>query len=174
MRKFFERHTPPGWPVNKELLSGGVVLVVALLFACTMFGTRYSDSLRNIYYYNAATQTRTLIEGSTMTPFAREVSGIFTMFWMYVFVEFAEIWNMYRSFSVGSKSIYVMRRLPDRGELARRCLPMPLIMLAAGLAVCMLFLLAFWLIYKANVPEAALPPDTPVRFFDLFVYNIFA
>ena len=173
MRKFFERHTPPGWPLGKELKSGCLSLGMVLLFACIMFGTRYHDALGNIYSYNYATQTRVLIPGTVMSPFAREVSGIFFMFWAYVFVQLAEVWNMYRSFSVGSKSIYVMRRLPDRVELARRCLPMPLIMLVMGFAACMLMLLLFWLIYKLNVPASALPPQLPVRIQDVFIYNIF-
>ena len=58
----------------------------------------------------------------------------------------------------GSKSIYLMRRLPDRTELLRRCLTLPLIAAAAALAAATLLLILYFGIYMFVTPESCLAP----------------
>jgi len=173
MRKFLYDHTPPGWEYRRELIADALLLLIVLFIACVVFGTRYNDSLNNIYTYSYVTRERVLVPGQVMSPFAREVSGCMAFFWAFVFTQIASAVNMYMSFSAGSKSIYLMRRLPDRPELPKRCIPMPVLAVLAGFAVCLLQLLVFRTVYMMNVPESALPPQMPVRLFDVFYYNLF-
>ena len=177
MRRFLERHLPPGWNIKRELLLGGLFsIALVLIFSWFVFGVRYNDALGNIYAYKyetALSRTRVLVPGTVMSPFARLVSGSFFMFWVFAFTQIAAAWSMYRSFSAESKSVYLMRRLPKRWELPKRCIPVPLMMLLCGFAVCMLQLLVFRAVYYHNLPAEALPPHLPLRLIDLFIYNIF-
>lgn len=59
----------------------------------------------------------------------------------------------------GSKSIYLMRRLPDRWELHRRCLTLPIAMAVFFLLLGFIMLLLFFWAYFAAVPAQYIQPD---------------
>ena len=59
----------------------------------------------------------------------------------------------------GSKSIYLMRRLPDRWELHRRCLTLPIAMAVFFLLMGFVMLLLFFWAYFAAVPAQYIQPD---------------
>lgn len=65
----------------------------------------------------------------------------------------------YTSFWQGSKSIYFMRRLPDKWELHRRCLRLPLLGLLACAVLMFLLILLCYVLYMHTIPEANLPPN---------------
>ena len=72
----------------------------------------------------------------------------------------------------GAKSIYLMRRLPDRWELARRCLAIPLLTVACALLLVVILLPAFYGIYLHLTPEDALRPGQLDKLWDNFA-NLF-
>lgn len=59
----------------------------------------------------------------------------------------------------GGRSIYLMKRLPSRLELLRRCVTLPI--LAAALIICMaiVLLLIYYGIYMIFTPKICLTPD---------------
>jgi len=58
----------------------------------------------------------------------------------------------------GSKSIYVMRRLPSRFELHRRCLALPLLGAALSLIAAFLLLCLYYGIYMLATPDEFITP----------------
>ncbi len=66
---------------------------------------------------------------------------------MYGILTFVNIAANYMTFYRESKSIYLMRRIPDRWELPRRCAAVPLIGLAAGLILTAILICLCNLIY---------------------------
>lgn len=78
----------------------------------------------------------------------------------------------YYAFWRGAKSIYLMRRLPDRWELARRCLAIPLFTVACALLLVVILLPAFYGIYLHLTPEDALRPGQLDKLWDNFA-NLF-
>ena len=56
-----------------------------------------------------------------------------------------------------SKSIYTMRRLPQRWELAKRCLTVPALAAAAYLTEAAVLLAIDFAIYRLATPAQALP-----------------
>ena len=69
----------------------------------------------------------------------------------------------------GSRSIYLMRRLPDRWELWRRCLTLPLIGLAAALVIALgLSAVYFWVYETYALMEPANQKDWYWMFYRLF------
>ena len=56
------------------------------------------------------------------------------------------------------RSIYLMRRLPDRWELHRRCLFLPLAGLLAAGILSLALAAAYFFLYRWAIPEALIPP----------------
>jgi len=57
----------------------------------------------------------------------------------------------------GSKSIYLMRRLPDRWEMHRRNVTLPLVAIVLGVLTEIVVLLLYYGIYMACTPAQCLP-----------------
>lgn len=57
----------------------------------------------------------------------------------------------------GSKSIYLMRRLPDGRELHRRCWTLPLLAAAASIGLALVNLAVYFALYMLVLPEAVRP-----------------
>ena len=57
----------------------------------------------------------------------------------------------------GSKSIYLMRRLPRRSELPVRCLAVPVAGALGAGALAAILLGVYWMVYRLCTPAAALP-----------------
>lgn len=65
----------------------------------------------------------------------------------------------YLDLSQGSRAIWLMRRLPDRWELPRRCCGLPLLGMAAALVLFLIVVLLFYFVYLWLIPEACRAPD---------------
>ena len=65
----------------------------------------------------------------------------------------------YASFYQGSRSIYLMKRLPNRWELHRRCIFLPVLGMAGALAIRITVLLFYFAVYMLVTPDRCLPPD---------------
>lgn len=65
----------------------------------------------------------------------------------------------YRDLSQGSRAIWLMRRLPDRWELPRRCCGLPLLGMAAALVLFLIVVLVFYFVYLWLIPEPCRAPD---------------
>lgn len=59
-------------------------------------------------------------------------------------------------FRRGSRSIYLMRRLPDRWELARRCLTIPLVLILGAVVLTVVLLALYYAIYLWGTPAQCL------------------
>ncbi len=68
-------------------------------------------------------------------------------------------WLFWHSHCVGSKSIYTMRRLPNRWELPRRCFTIPILAGLCYVALAAVLLLLDFSIYWWCTPRQLLPPS---------------
>lgn len=98
-----------------------------------------------------------LIAGAKMAPY-RSLIGtslrLFPLFWGAMALE---VFSAYRYHKTGSRSIYLMRRLPDKWELHRRCWGRPLIYTAGSLVLMGVILLFWYLMYLLITPAGCLP-----------------
>ena len=65
----------------------------------------------------------------------------------------------YASFRQGSKNIYLMKRLPSRWELHRRCILLPALGMVGSLVMGFTLLMIYFAIYMLVTPDRCLPPD---------------
>ncbi len=70
----------------------------------------------------------------------------------------------------GSRSDYLMRRLPNRWELARRSYALPLLLILATLVTMALLLAIYYAVYLALTPPECLQPDQLSKLWDNFGY----
>ena len=129
----FSRYAPPGAdlrPQRRVLLLG---MVFSLLYSLG-FVYRCIDARAGLYVYNASSGVHVLREGAVMPDFFRVLDGALLGFGLLAILMLGFCIVYYAYHRQGSRSIYLMRRLPNRWELHRRCLSLPLL----GAAVCIL------------------------------------
>lgn len=149
------RLVPPGFNVDQEvtlfLWGYGASVVFSLRFLW-----RFIYAISRLYGYE--NNVYGMLSDARMPSFASLMENIFVLFPVLALA--IALWTVYHYAYhwQGSRSIYLMRRLPSRWELHRRCLTMP----ALGLAICavtvvILFFL-FYALYMLATPDAVLVP----------------
>lgn len=158
MKKFdAERLAPPGFPLVTEQALFWIGMALAACYSLLFF-PRFSDALNTLYIdYGGG---NTALNPSAVMPDFKEVLGSS----LYGFPTVACSMTFfvllhYTSFSQGSKSIYLMRRLPDPWELHKRCLTLPLLGAVTALVLGFLVLLLYFGIYEMTTPDPCLTPD---------------
>lgn len=132
----------------------GLGLGAAALFSLSYVGN-FARAVNDLYRYRGG--KRTLIEGAKMVPFRELLDHVFWGFGvMALAMGFVAI-GFYKYHSQGSRSIYTMKRLPNRWELWRRVWTVPLVgAVACGVSVLVLTGL-YYVCYLLGTPAGCLP-----------------
>ena len=164
-----EKYAPVGYDWRHELrfFAGG--LIGALLYSLLRYGFRLRSAYDSLYYLSRTTGEKILREGVIMEDFAVLIDKYLLAFpLMALMLAFFAVLH-YAWHRRGSRSDYTMRRLPDRWEMHRRCLTIPLctalICLLAGFAM----LLGYYGIYMLVTPEQCLTPGQWARIWTMEV-----
>ena len=160
MKSELSRWVPPGLNARQELQ-----WIAAGLLLSTLWSLSFFLSLRSAWasLYREGLNGRELIPDAQMADFAdvmgRSLAGFGIMACCLLALA---VWH-YASHYQGGRSIYLMRRLPSRWELHRRCLALPLAAaLVCGLTALTL-LLVYFAAYLAVTPEECLTPGQWAR-----------
>lgn len=154
--KWMARRLPPGVDAPKFETSLIVGVAAALLFHL-QFILRYLSARSNLYVYYHGTNLRQL--NGTMMPAFGEIlaSSLYGCFVAALAMIVVAI-QFYAGHYQGSKSIYTMRRLPDRWELWRRVLTLPVLAAIGFLLLAFLLRCLDFTIYMLFTPDQCLPP----------------
>jgi len=151
----FSRLMPPGLDFAPEgkftLFAFGASAVYSALFLL-----RYADAYGALFRVDRITRERTLIEGAVMKDFAELIRGTGIGFFLLCGCMVFFIVRHYLYHWRHAKSIYLMRRLPRRSELHRRCLTLPAVGILLSLLCAFLILLLYYGIYMLITPEICL------------------
>lgn len=157
MKPDLSRFYPLGWPWQREAQYTGVALGFAALYAFFRFAFPMQEAINQLYHFNG--RERVLVPGAVVPPFPALYQGaaagfVLVAFCLILLPVFHHRWHYW-----GSRSIYLMRRLPRRRELARRCLTGPALgLVCTALCALVMFLLCF-LWYWLSTPAGHLPED---------------
>lgn len=165
MRKFLHRNTPPGVELKQELSALGLMLALAALFSLGFYGS-YLSARSALFDWVWGKQY--LIEGAVIADFQDLIGFWFSGFMMVAFYTVGLLVNHYSQYYRGSRSIYLMKRLPDRLERHRRVWTLPLLALAATAAVTLLLRLICFAVYLLATPTACLPPQVWQQLWRIF------
>lgn len=153
MRDWIEQRIPLGCDAAKEQ-KGLIWGVVAGFLLNLRFPLMYYSARSRLFPY--INGKRVFLEDAKMEPFG-EILG-FSLWGCLLAAAamiFLAVWH-YSCHFRGSKSIYTMRRLPQRWELLRRCLTVPVLAAAAYLAEAAVLLGIDYAIYRLATPAQAL------------------
>lgn len=137
-----EKLYPPGYTYSWELAVTAGLTLIAVCFSLH-FLVRLDRAVADLYYYDI-TAARRLRPGVTMEPFHRLARGSWQVFLLPALSQAATAVSHYCYYYRNTRSIYLMRRLPQRGLVLRSCLAAPLLCLGllalvmAGLWLCYL------------------------------------
>lgn len=154
MRKY-EKLIPPGGRTS-ELRS---FTILAIFAALAVSGFSFLNALELVVdalyedTYPVHTQLR---DGAVMLPFWEIMRGKCMTFPICALCMLGFVIANYSYFYSESKSIYTMRRIPNRWELHYRCWAMPMLGALSILAVQWLFTLLCYIIYIRSIPEGVL------------------
>ena len=154
-RKDITHHMPPGmnWREERNFYVFG--LCAAFIYSLLFF-IRFSNALSNLYGWDNVALKRVLIPDAEMEDFCvlfRETDRGFLILALCMIG--VCIWH-YLYHWRGSKSIYLMRRLPHRFEIHRRCLTLPLCGAVIACAAAAAILLLYFGIYMLFTPAECL------------------
>lgn len=154
-----EDYFPPGFPQKPWENFILIGYIFCLLFSGANYLIRLWAAHGNLF-----DDSRQLLPGVVMEQFGHIVRGSFPCFALLAISMLALMAANLRYHYQGSKSIYLMRRLPKRWELYRRCLVLPAAVILVSLASAFLLLAAYYRIYLTVTPPQCLPPNQWLHF----------
>lgn len=155
MRRWLKERVPPGVDAGRE--ARGILLGLLGAALCNLRFLAAYGQARDLLYQWTGTE-RILRPGAVLPPI-RSLLGwsLYGCFLAAMAMAALAAWHWayhYRE----SKSIYLMRRLPDRWEFWRRCFTLPLLGAGAcGLEAVALMLVNF-AVYRLCTPAGCVPP----------------
>jgi len=151
-------YAPPGMSLWRERAIFWSLLVLAVSYSLRFFST-FQRHLQNVQNRLEAYEVWGVEAHVNMTDLSDLLERKLTLFGVVILFCLIAIASRYRYYHQDSKSIYLMRRLPDRAELHRSCLVQPLLRVALVLVVMAVLLLIFYTVYMNQVPEECLQPN---------------
>lgn len=146
---------PPGIDIPKEIRAAAYGLSAAFIYSLGFF-INLSNEYSSLYYY--LDEKRLLRDGAIMRDFVDFAPSSMLIFIAVAISMIPLAAYHYIYHFQGSKSIYLMKRLPDKWELLRRCLAFPIITASAALILAVLLLLIYLAFYMLITPRSCLAP----------------
>ena len=120
----FNKLVPPGRESKGQIRFLICSLIISFLYTFLVFSLRIFYAIESLYVNYG--DVKVLRDGAVMQDFSSITHSIY---WGFAFISICMIvfvvYN-YMYFYIGSKSIYLMKRLPKRSELLKRCISFPL------------------------------------------------
>lgn len=154
----FEKMVPPGVDYKKEVRYFLCALLFTFLSSMVWFFIRFQDFHRNLYNTADRLGEQIVIEGAMMPDFKLVLGGCLLGFAVLVLCAAAGAGYHYLYYFQGSKSVYLMKRLPKRWELLKRCTVLPAMAVFICLATAFVLLLIYYWYYISNTPPECLAP----------------
>lgn len=157
MKAFLHRFSPPGMPLRPELYTVLFSNAGAALYGLIRFLSDYTYARGNLFVIQAGKQV--LRQGAVIVEFRTLIQGCFSGFAVAAALVVGNALLRYAYFHRGAKSVYTVRRLPEKAPVLRRVLPVPALELLLTGAAAILLLLLCAAIYRIFTPESSLPPQ---------------
>jgi hypothetical protein len=160
-RRPLEVDLPPNVPVDAVKSAAQLGLAAGTILSVADFSGRYSNARQALYVENGSANgwTQVLIPGARITPYSQMIGLTLLIFAALAALALASAALMYASFYQGGRSIYLLRRLPDRRRTTARYLwsvPLQLVLLAV--TWCLVLLVVYYLFWRFCTPAQCLVP----------------
>ncbi len=159
---------PVGFNLKSEIWIFASALAVGICRALLFFQVYLNEYNR---LFEIEFDKRVLITGRKMSDLYEITDGVFDGFIIAIFIFVFLACYHYIYHGRDSKSIYTMKRLPNKYELHRRCLAAPLIGITLCIILSLTFLLIFYHYYMTKTPAECLFPDQWERLWTDILYG---
>ena len=149
----WKKFDPPGMDTAKEEGLFAVGTFCSFLWSTLYFSNEFSDAYRHLW----RGKTGKVLGGEAMEPFFELFGRSLSGYPMIMLCMFVTVWMRYSYYQQGSKSIYLMRRLPDSNLFHRTCWVIPMSRVGICALVCGLQLLLSFIAYVVITPDVCLP-----------------
>lgn len=160
----WDRHVPVGLDGRRERNWGLLGLFFSLFWSVLHFLAYYSLFLNDLLDREGQMRAAGFVN-IYMPDFDELLVGNFGGFTMMALCMLPLALYHYLCHYRGSRSIYLMRRLPDRWELHRRCLALPALGLALSVLIPAVLVVIYFCIYQFG---------TPYRFLEISKGDIYS
>ena len=158
MKNYLDHNFPAGYTYKTELMAVFFVLAVGSFTSAYRFLAAYKTARQALYISRGVDLI--LDESRDMTDFVHLLGDkLLILLLLSVLVCIVAMTIHYGYHQIGSRSIYLMCRLPNRFELHRRCLLFPLVYAVTFVLVSVLLFFIFYTVYMNTTPEACLTPN---------------
>ena len=163
---FVQRRMPPGTPVTTDAVLYSLMIGTSLIRSL-FFLAEYYNAYTNLFR-ETLTGERVLRDGAVMPAFADIAHGALAGFTFTAAVMLVFLCRNLLTFYQGSRSIYLMRRLPDVWELPRRTVILPLCGAVMAVLTAFLTYVVLYTVYMGITPPECLPPSDGFAFTAFF------
>ena len=165
-----EKYAPPGVNIKQQtdfFMAGNIISAIISLY----FFVEYFNQYQNLFGFNGI--KRELIKGATMPDFPLIldkflIGFLITGACMLLFVIYYYLYY----YQGGSKSIYLMKRLPHKIEIHKRAWTLPIVLCILSLLIAFIIAFCYFVFYLAVTPEECLKPEQWQKFISFFSYFI--
>ena len=167
IKDFIIRFSPPGSECKSEIrfyVIGNIISFTVSL----MFFVSYVSERSKLYDYDRYLKKYILNESATMTDFNVILSGYLWGFILVAIVMLSFIVFRYSYYRQGSKSIYLMKRLPSRTEIHKRAVPLPVLASISCLVYAFVLRLTYYVLYLILTPNKCLPAGVGEQLWRIF------
>jgi len=167
MKRFLEENFPPGFIYKTELFTWLGVSCIWTANSMINFFAGYLSKRQELYIRKG---TEFLADERKIMPDFIDVfdPGFLRtlLFALLLFIAASAV--HYKYYSGGSKSIYLMLRLPNRTELHRRSLLIPLLFSILFILMSIILFFLYYAVYMNFTPKACLSPGQWQRIWRVF------
>jgi len=148
---------PPGFDLEKAKLFYLIGVGIAGLVMFVTFIMRWNEAYGDLFEYAREYGGRVLREGALLPGFWYLIQTTEKSFWYLTAFILSAVVGNYSCYYKGSKSIYVMKRLPNRLEIHRRAWTLPGVAILVNLLVMFLVVLLCLAVYFLCSVPACIP-----------------
>ena len=157
MRSNLVKYAPPGYDYSIDKKVYHIGLGIANLFSLTYFSHYASDS-KHLYTITISGE-KIVNPNVLMIDFVYVLNNALLGYFILSICLLLLATLRYLYYYQHSKSIYLMKRLPDKFDMHRRCLTMPLLLALICVGIAFLVLLLYFSHYMIFTPDSCIKPN---------------
>ena len=144
-----ERYAPLGISLSSEIFYYKLIMIISTLWSM-QFIVRYLQELNELYYRERHTIFRDDIQ---IVSFEHLMNGVFFLFGVaFIYAIIISVYHYFYHYQ-GSKMMYLMKRLPNKWELHKRCLVLPIVAVAFTIGYIWILRILYYAIYLICTPQ---------------------
>lgn len=149
------KHFPPGYEYEMERNTAGLLLGIAAALSLQYFAS-LKDAYEMLYYVDRFFERKVRPEAvaASFGQLAFPYGSLFLPYFLFLAIMMVYHYLYYYR---DTKSIYLMRRLPERGVLVKSCVQAPLLGMAAGALSMAALCLLYYGLYLLVMPGECMP-----------------